>query len=101
MPASATSGLAPAPTASSAPNKPADSKLRKERKALWQDSGLFQDSFFGIDNLRDAGPPSNFGSLLAESARGRSATPNPQISADPSQGMLESERAKLKQQGKR
>lgn len=46
------------------------SKRRKERKALWQDSGLFQDSFFGIDNLRDEGPSTGFGSLLGETARG-------------------------------
>ncbi len=79
----------------------ADAKRRKERKPLWQDSGLFQDSFFGIDNLRDAAPPSSFGSLLTDAARGRNATSVPPISADPSQGVLESERAKLqKQQGK-
>ena len=54
--------------------KAADSsKRRKERKALWQDSGLFQDSFFGIDNLRDAGPGSGFGSLRGErNSRSRS-----------------------------
>jgi Protein of unknown function (DUF2726) len=90
----------PAERASPA-GKSADAKLRKERKPLWQDSGLFQDSFFGIDNLRDAAPPSSFGSLLSDSARGRGTTQGPQISADPSQGMLESERAKLMQQGKR
>jgi Protein of unknown function (DUF2726) len=76
-------------------------RASKERQPLWQDSGLFQDSFFGIENLRDAGPPSNFGSLLAEAARGRGTTSGPPISADPSQGVLESERAKLKQQGQR
>jgi Protein of unknown function (DUF2726) len=81
--------------------KVANAQARKERKPLWQDSGLFQDSFFGIDNLRDAGPPSNFGSLLAETVRGRSTTEGPQISADPAKGMLESERAKLKPPGKR
>jgi hypothetical protein len=36
---------------------------RRERSALWQDSGFFQDSFFGIDSLRDAGPASGFGTL--------------------------------------
>jgi hypothetical protein len=54
------------------------SKRRKERKALWQDSGLFQDSFFGIDNLRDAGPSTGFGSLLGDSGRG-GRTPDDQV----------------------
>jgi hypothetical protein len=75
---------APAPGA-----RQADSRLRKERKALWQDSGLFQDSFFGIDNLRDAGPQSTLGGLLRE---GRGA---PSGQAEP--GMLESERLKNQQ----
>jgi hypothetical protein len=76
--------------------KPSDARPRKERKALWQDSGLFQDSFFGIDNLRDAGPQSDIGSLLNEAGRGRSPAPGPEISADPDQGVLESELAKLR-----
>ena len=50
--------------------KPTEPKRRKDRKALWQDSGLFQDSFFGIDNLRDAGPSTGFGNLLGEAPRG-------------------------------
>jgi hypothetical protein len=91
----------PAQRQSAMASKVANAQERKERKPLWQDSGLFQDSFFGIDNLRDAGPPSNFGSLLAETVRGRSTTEGPQISADPAKGMLESERAKLKPPGKR
>lgn len=70
-------------------------RQRKERKALWQDSGLFQDSFFGIDNLRDAGPPSTLGSLLGEGKGGKPAAGSgPTISADPSQGVLESELAR-------
>ena len=68
---------------------PADARHRKERKALWQDSGLFQDSFFGIDNLRDAGPQSSLGPLLGESARGR----NP-AAGQTDASMLESERMK-------
>jgi hypothetical protein len=48
---------------------------RKERSALWQESGFFQDSFFGIDNLRDNGPASTFGALLNESARARDSGP--------------------------
>lgn len=39
---------------------------RRERGALWQESGFFQDSFFGIDNLRDA-PASSFGTLPGDS----------------------------------
>lgn len=62
---------------------PEPKKARKDRKALWQDSGLFQDSFFGIDNLRDAGPSTGFGSLLSDSPRGRS---------DPNANVLESAR---------
>jgi hypothetical protein len=75
---------APAPATPAHVARQADSRLRKERKALWQDSGLFQDSFFGIDNLRDAGPQSTLGGLLRE---GRGAP-----SGQPEQGMLESER---------
>jgi hypothetical protein len=51
------------------------SSRRKERSALWQESGFFQDSFFGIDNLRDNGPASTFGVLLNESARVRDSGP--------------------------
>jgi len=82
--------------------RPADTRPRKVRKPLWQDSGLFQDSFFGIDNLRDAGPQSESGAALGEALRGRGgAAPVPAISADPAQGMLESELAKLKRPGPR
>jgi hypothetical protein len=48
---------------------------RRERSALWQDSGFFQDSFFGIDNLRDAGPASGFGALAPDRPRGRLSAP--------------------------
>jgi hypothetical protein len=44
---------------------------RRERGTLWQDSGFFQDSFFGIDNLREAGPASSFGALRGDSTFGR------------------------------
>jgi hypothetical protein len=40
---------------------------RRERAALWQDSGFFQDSFFVPDTGRDAG--SEFGSLGAPLSR--------------------------------
>lgn len=76
-----------APAASS--GRHADSHQRKERKALWQDSGLFQDSFFGIDNLRDAGPQSTLGLLMKD---GRSAAPG-----QGDAGMLESELLKSRQ----
>ena len=36
---------------------------RRERSALWQDSGFFQDSFFGAERRRDTEPGSEFGSL--------------------------------------
>jgi hypothetical protein len=44
---------------------------RRERSALWQESGFFQDSFFGIDNLRDSGPSSGFGGLFSDPGRAR------------------------------
>lgn len=67
----------PTPPAKPAPASVAP-RRRKERNALWQDSGLFQDSFFGIDNLRDAGPSTGFGQLLPENPRSRlgSGTPS-------------------------
>ncbi len=36
---------------------------RRQRQTLWQDSGFFQDSFFGAESHGDAGPASEFGSL--------------------------------------
>ena len=36
---------------------------RRERSALWQDSGFFQDSFFGAESRSDAGAASEFGSI--------------------------------------
>jgi hypothetical protein len=36
---------------------------RRERVALWQDSGVFQDSFFAPDNRMDATQTSGFGAL--------------------------------------
>lgn len=44
---------------------------RRERTALWQDSGFFQDSFFSPDNRADFSNPSGFGPLsTTSSARG-------------------------------
>jgi hypothetical protein len=36
---------------------------RRERSALWQDSGFFQDSFFGAESRSDSGGASEFGSI--------------------------------------
>lgn len=37
---------------------------RREARALWQDSGFFQDSFFGTDSRSDTGPSSEMGGFL-------------------------------------
>jgi hypothetical protein len=38
---------------------------RREHKALWQDSGFFQDSFFGVENRNsDFGAPSEFSGFM-------------------------------------
>ncbi len=36
---------------------------RRDRTALWQDSGFLQDSFFGVDARSDIGTPSAIGNL--------------------------------------
>jgi hypothetical protein len=36
---------------------------RRERSALWQDSGFFQDSFFGAESRSGSGAASEFGSI--------------------------------------
>jgi Protein of unknown function (DUF2726) len=36
---------------------------RRERSPLWQDSGFFQDSFFGAESRSDSGPASEFGAI--------------------------------------
>jgi hypothetical protein len=41
---------------------------RRERTALWQDSSVFQDSFFSPDSRSDASNPSGFGPLSATAA---------------------------------
>ncbi len=45
-------GPQPAPAAgpAEAPPAPGTARSRRGRTALWQDSGFFQDSFFGMDN---------------------------------------------------
>ena len=54
---------------------------RRERSALWQDSGFFQDSFFGVESRSDSGSASEFGSIgsiLRGGAGGRDANAPPQ-----------------------
>jgi len=55
----------PAPTATVGREAPAGGMAgrRRERSALWQDSGFFQDSFFGADSRSDSGPASEFGAI--------------------------------------
>ena len=67
-----------APPAARDPREPSPTTVaarRRERSALWQDSGFFQDSFFGIDSLRDAGPASGFGALPGDPLRSRLGPP--------------------------
>jgi hypothetical protein len=65
----------------------------RSRKPLWQDSGLFQDSFFGIENLRDAGPQSGFGEVLDDIAHPRNPAGATGPSTHTTTGVLESGRA--------
>ena len=55
----------PAPSADPTRDALASSAVsrRRERSALWQDSGFFQDSFFGAESRPDSGPASEFGSI--------------------------------------
>lgn len=41
---------------------------RREQRALWQDSGFFQDSFFGADTRTDHGPSSEFSGFVRMSS---------------------------------
>ena len=55
---------------------------RRERHALWQDSSVFQDSFFGADTRSSELPVSDFGALrsslpLREFDAGGDSTPRP------------------------
>jgi hypothetical protein len=59
--AAAARGPQPAPVAQ-APRS-GSSRRNKQRPALWQDSGFFQDSFFSPDNRMETSQPSQFGSL--------------------------------------
>jgi hypothetical protein len=54
---------APGVDAAREPSPGAVAPRRRERSALWQDSGFFQDSFFGADSRGDAAGTSEFGSI--------------------------------------
>jgi hypothetical protein len=60
---------------------------RAERTALWQDSSLFQDSFFGPDNRGDGSGQSEFGSL-GPSSSGPRSRPAPLDSGDDVGGVV-------------
>lgn len=61
---SAARGPQPAPTQQARDSAgAAATSRRRERSALWQDSGFLQDSFFGVDARSDLAAPSAFGSL--------------------------------------
>ena len=64
VPQSAASSRGPQPAPVAQPARSSGSSRRaKQRPALWQDSGFFQDSFFSPDNRMEASMPSQFGSL--------------------------------------
>ena len=58
-------GPQPAPSVEAIrePQAAAASSRRRDRSALWQDSGFFQDSFFGVESRSEAGPASEFGAI--------------------------------------
>jgi hypothetical protein len=62
---SQTRGPQPAPTISQARDHLASTVAtrRRERTTLWQESGFFQDSFFGGDSRSEGGVHSEFGGL--------------------------------------
>jgi len=75
-------GPQPAPSLDSARDSLAStvSSRRRERSALWQDSGFFQDSFFGAESRSDSGPASEFdaiGSILRTGVAMRDAAAPP------------------------
>jgi hypothetical protein len=63
--AAASRGPQPAPTMQQAREGQGSSVAphRRQRQTLWQDSGFFQDSFFGADSQGDAPGASEFGTL--------------------------------------
>jgi hypothetical protein len=68
-----TRGPQPAPTTTPARGDPfssASSSRKRSRTTLWQDSGFFQDSFFGVDGRGDSVMPGEY-SLPRRSPGGR------------------------------
>jgi hypothetical protein len=76
-------GPQPAPSVDAAHEPPpaAAPSRRRDRSALWQDSGFFQDSFFGAESRSETGPASEFGAI-SNILRGGAASREP--SAPPS-----------------
>lgn len=58
---------------------------RREQRALWQDSGFFQDSFFGTDTRSDHGPSSEFSGFMRMTS-GRAELDEPAESDDTQSG---------------
>ncbi len=58
-------GPQPAPTAAQSSEKLSSTvaNRRRERSALWRDSGFFQDSFFGAESRSEPGAASEFGGV--------------------------------------
>lgn len=57
-------GPQPAPGSDSPLGAPSNATpRRRERSALWQDSGFFHDSFFGAESRSESGSSSEFGSI--------------------------------------
>jgi hypothetical protein len=70
-------------------------RKRRERKPLWQESSVFQDSFFGTDSRTDFGGGQGIGpseslheeetAIIANFAKPSVGAPSPDEEADPSQ----------------
>jgi hypothetical protein len=61
MPAARAPQAAPS---GAAPGVDNSGSRRRGQRALWQDSGFFQDSFFGSDSRGDTASPSEFGGFM-------------------------------------
>jgi hypothetical protein len=87
--AAARSPQAPPSMVATRPPQPSAATSRhRERAALWQDSGFFQDSFFGAASQPDAGQASEFSSISSILRSGVSArdTGSPPATDDPPDG---------------
>ena len=73
VPQSAASSRGPQPARAAAAAREGVSSVgpstQRRRATLWQDSGFFQDSFFGPDSRVDANSTSDFGALRSVSVR--------------------------------